>query len=260
MAPRSIQFYLDREKEKENFNKMDEVSTELATGRAGFYLDYTLRTDAADYQKYFQPRVVTFGPVHHGQPKYERAEKFKLIMAGNFIRYSDQQRHDLLSKIADRFYVLRASYNWEVTKKYDNDYLAWMFFIDGCSMLQFIHERHTRGSSQAPFDEQDLFLLENQIPYEVLRLLMESSTKFEEFSTSVHKFVQRQFSTTQSAHESNSAIIEIANGPVIETYSHTPTPTPTHLLDLLRKLFSGDKDNTVTERDMQRSSTFALLN
>ena len=77
---------------------------------------------------------------------------------------------------------MKKGFDEEVIESYDDESLARLLFVDGCTLIQFIDYfvrnkfkelRINRG--QAEMINQDLFLLENQIPFHVLSLLLESS-------------------------------------------------------------------------------------
>ncbi|XP_008240772.1 PREDICTED: UPF0481 protein At3g47200-like [Prunus mume] len=146
--------------------------------------------------KYYEPRVAAIGPFHHGiKPKYQQAEKIKLQLAGNFVLDSKQNDADLLKKVEEKIKDLRECYDEEATKDFDDDSLAWMLFVDGCSTLEFIYkyddlECFGIKRDQVAFAEQDMFLLENQLPYQLLKLLMSSSSIHEDLKDSIEKFVQ----------------------------------------------------------------------
>ncbi|XP_034225522.1 UPF0481 protein At3g47200-like [Prunus dulcis] len=151
--------------------------------------------DHKNFEKYYEPRVAAIGPFHHGKPKYEQAEKVKRHLAANFVKDSEQNDADLLKKVEENIKGLKECYDEEATKKYDDDSLAWMLFIDGCSTLEFIYKYEKLESfkikrDQVAFAEQDMFLLENQLPYLLLKLLMSSSSKHEELKESIERFVQ----------------------------------------------------------------------
>ncbi|KAI5318037.1 hypothetical protein L3X38_037745 [Prunus dulcis] len=145
--------------------------------------------------KYYEPRVAAIGPFHHGsKPKYEHAEKIKLQLAVNFVNDSEQKDADL-PKVQEKIKDLRECYDEEATKDFDDDSLAWMLFVDGCSTLEFIYKHEKLESfkikrDQVAFAEQDMFLLENQLPYQLLELLMISSRKYKDLKDSIEMFVQ----------------------------------------------------------------------
>ena len=39
-----------------------------------------------NFEMNYEPRVASFGPIHHGTPKYQLGEKYKLILTYEFIR------------------------------------------------------------------------------------------------------------------------------------------------------------------------------
>ncbi|KAL6272734.1 hypothetical protein ACE6H2_023426 [Prunus campanulata] len=146
--------------------------------------------------KYYEPRVVAIGPFHHGsKPKYEQAEKIKLQLAANFVKDSEQNDANLLKTVEENIKDLRECYDEEATKGFDDDSLAWMLFVDGCSTLEFIYKYDDLESfnikrDQVAFAEQDMFLLENQLPYQLLKLLMSSSNIHGDLKDSIERFVQ----------------------------------------------------------------------
>ncbi|BFG37920.1 hypothetical protein CerSpe_241940 [Prunus speciosa] len=178
--------------------------------------------DHKNSDKYYQPKVTAFGPIHHGEPKYERAEKRKLELAVHFVRDSEQNEADLLKKVDVNIKVLRECYDEEATKDYDDDSLAWMLFVDGCSTLEFIYKYDNLESfkikrDQVAFAEQDMFLLENQLPYQLLKHLMISSRHYEHWKYSIESFVQMHIGDQKQ---------ELQPGATME-------PEPTHLLEHL---------------------------
>ncbi|PQP92116.1 UPF0481 protein [Prunus yedoensis var. nudiflora] len=136
------------------------------------------------------------GPIHHD--KCIEAEKLKYTLAADFIKDSGCTYDQLYKQILDRSAELKDCYDNEATKCYDDDEtLAWMLFIDGCSTLQFMHkidrlEEFGMNRTQVAFPRLDLFLLENQLPYQVPELLMSSTTKKQELFSSIQSFVSMQ--------------------------------------------------------------------
>ncbi|XP_017629938.1 UPF0481 protein At3g47200-like isoform X2 [Gossypium arboreum] len=98
---------------------------------------------------------------------------------------------------------LKKCYDPQELEKYsdDDEKLAWMFFVDGCAILQAVYMRY--GNSDDFYDVygqlfikndlltfvySDLFLLENQLPFRVLELLT-SSIKGKEFTKAIIRFI-----------------------------------------------------------------------
>ncbi|KAH7511777.1 hypothetical protein FEM48_Zijuj12G0018700 [Ziziphus jujuba var. spinosa] len=157
--------------------------------------------DRKNFEKYFEPRAVSLGPLHHGKPNLQVAEKYKPKLTKRFIkdRGTDKGK-DLYKKIWNNIKELRDCFDEEVTKNWDNETLAWMLFLDGCSTLQFIHslvrnelKKFKIKNDQIAFSQQDLFLLENQLPYRLLKLLMNDDNNQKnsknEYEESIKKFI-----------------------------------------------------------------------
>ncbi|KAM1556489.1 hypothetical protein PS2_039848 [Malus domestica] len=191
--------------------------------------------DHKNLDKYYEPRVVALGPRHHGKEKYKQAEKVKLQLTEHFIKDSEQTNNDetLLKNVEDKIKELRECYDEEATKDHDDEALAWMLFVDGCSTLEFMHkyeelEVFKIKRDQVAFVEQDMFLLENQLPYQLLELLISSSNKRVDLEASIEEFVKKHGGAP------------VVQGPAVER-------KPTHLLDLLRTRMVGRPPSLSTE-------------
>ncbi|KAI4346917.1 hypothetical protein L6164_007780 [Bauhinia variegata] len=104
-----------------------------------------------------------------------------------------------------------------------------MLSVDGCAVLQIMEKANLSKLEDliVKIDIQvivrDLFLLENQLPYELLVLLSEDELKLRK---SMYQFceLQRTFTLSESPH-----------GPLFREPEHPPT----HLLDCLRTYILG---------------------
>ncbi|XP_059428806.1 UPF0481 protein At3g47200-like [Corylus avellana] len=194
-----------------------------------------LLRDHKSFVKYFEPRVVSLGPMHHGNPKYHLGEMYKHKLAYEFVKQFgcndgntlDDDINYLHGKIKKEIKQLRGCFEEEVTKNYDDEALAWMLFVDGCAILQYIfcaaknkfEELNIKNDSVA-FAQQDLFLLENQVPYRLLKLLMRYSGKEEQLRNSIESFIQNvNYQQTEQQKQGER--------------------DPIHLLDLLRTRLLG---------------------
>ncbi|KAI4300863.1 hypothetical protein L6164_034191 [Bauhinia variegata] len=132
--------------------------------------------------------------------------------------------------------VIEQCYSDEVIEEYkDNKYeaLAWMLFVDGCSVLELMKEADVEKPEalKIKIDQlilmlQDLLLLENQIPFQLLKLFCPEQ---DELFKSMNKFVKLHHMVNRDL-----------------TYQPgTNSPQPTHLLDYLRKKILGDDQTTI---------------
>jgi len=199
-----------------------------------------LLRDHKHFVKYFEPRVASLGPIHHSNPKYQLGEKYKLRLAYEFVQGCGNNIN-LLYEVEKKIKELRECFEDGVTKKYDDEELAWMLFVDGCAILQYIFcaanrkfKEYNMKDDSVAFAQQDLFLLENQVPYRLLNVLMSLSGKEDKLRESIENFIrnvtyqqtelQRNVNKGESSHDSQ------------------PQPKerePTHLLDLLRTILLG---------------------
>ena len=133
--------------------------------------------------QWIQPSVVSIGPYYYKHKNLRKAQKLKSLHAEKFIKESSQEIDNLYHRIKTETPQLKKCYdNLEVSKYTDNQ-LATMFLLDGCFLLHFINcSREEDGFSNLDFTnheiayiKQDLFLLENQLPYKVLKLLLEEA-------------------------------------------------------------------------------------
>ncbi|XP_075639321.1 UPF0481 protein At3g47200-like [Castanea sativa] len=180
-----------------------------------------------DFGKYCEPRVVSIGPIHHGKPKYRLAEEYKLTLAEYFIIESGKTHKELYMVIKNNIEQLRKCFDEEVIHNYNDEALAWMLFVDGCATLKFIHsvvEKKVKDFKikygQVAFVQQDLFLLENQLPYQILDDLIKNSNEGEKLRKSVQSFIDMQSMRAETKGE--------------KTKETPPNKEPVHLLDLLR--------------------------
>ena len=155
-----------------------------------------LLRDEKNFQKYYEPRVVSLGPIHHGKEKYQLGEGYKLVLTYEFVNGSGKEIKDLYKKIEDNIKELRECFEEEVTKAYDDEALAWLLFVDGCAILQYIYcatkdqfKQLNIKTDSVTFGQQDLFLLENQLPYRLLKWLMGLSKMEKELRESIETYV-----------------------------------------------------------------------
>ena len=149
-----------------------------------------------DFHKNYEPKVVSLGPIHYGNPNYQLGEDYKLRLTNEFIKGSGKSMQDLYQKIKEKINELRTCFKKEVTEDYDDAALTSILFVDGCAILQYIYcatndkfkELNIKTDSVA-FGQQDLFLLENQLPYRLLTWLMSSSGKKEDLRKSIDIYI-----------------------------------------------------------------------
>ncbi|CAA2989025.1 Hypothetical predicted protein [Olea europaea subsp. europaea] len=144
----------------------------------------SLLRDIQSNEKCYDPLVVSIGPYHHGKKQLESFENLKIPAAQNFnlacdIKVSFKQLYEEVANVGES---ARKCYKKGSTEKYDDESFNKMMFLDACFVLQIILSE--TGSNQTEedllrpwcnhlvFARRDLFLLENQIPLLVLKVLI----------------------------------------------------------------------------------------
>lgn len=213
-----------------------------------------------DFKQYYEPRVVAIGPIHHGKPKiFDYSEMIKHRLAGKFMEEHGIDVHVLYDKIMANLEKLKLCYAEDVMKEknYSDDELTWMFLVDGCSMLHFIDcivkddsklEKLNIKKDQMAFAQQDMFLLENQLPYELLELLMNSVvqiTEKEAIKSSISSFICNNLMTMKTSPGGKSG-----KNTLVTSGEEKPT---CHLLELLRKELINFKSDKAVRSDETHS-------
>ncbi|KAK5787163.1 UPF0481 protein At3g47200-like [Gossypium arboreum] len=153
-----------------------------------------------DFKKYFKPKVISIGPLHHDDLTLHESKELKLKLAAHFVNKIGVDKESLYSNMKVEMDGLKECYDPQELEKYsdDNEELAWMFFVDGCAILQAVYMRYGNDDDDGKlfiknnlltFVYSDLFLLENQLPFRVLELLTSSSKNGEKFMKAIKTFI-----------------------------------------------------------------------
>ncbi|PPD86568.1 hypothetical protein GOBAR_DD16522 [Gossypium barbadense] len=94
-----------------------------------------------DFKKYFMPKVISIGPLHHDDLTLIESKELKLKLAAHFVKKVGVDGESLYSNIKKEMDGLRKCYDPQELENYseDNKELAWMFFVDGCAILQAVY-------------------------------------------------------------------------------------------------------------------------
>ncbi|XP_052877403.1 uncharacterized protein LOC128283992 [Gossypium arboreum] len=153
------------------------------------------------FKKYFKPKVISIGPLHHDDPTLHESKELKLKLAANFFNNIDVHKVSLYSNMKKEIDSLKKCYDPQELEKYsdDDEKLAWMFFVDGCAILQAVYLRYSHDCDRKSklfikndlltFVYSDLFLLENQLPFRVLELLTNSGDG-KKFMYAIIRFIE----------------------------------------------------------------------
>lgn len=228
------------------------------------------RPDSAEL---FEPRVVAIGPFHASNPHLKPMEKHKIAAAEKFTsQQTTDQQLELFMKEQFRHAALAARFSYYPLPEIDDEEFVNMMFIDGCFLLHFIDRSLTNKTEELSmpvhlhgFIMKDMFLLENQLPMEVLESLM-SGLKRVDLKKFVAKIIGEESGPSQPTSPSvqgrpelpaapkhvADGLIELEAGTAIKgapSATATPSsprkpkqPAPVHLLDLLRTEILGEAE------------------
>ncbi|KAK3218155.1 hypothetical protein Dsin_012125 [Dipteronia sinensis] len=188
--------------------------------------------DNTNFNKYLKPKVISVGPYHYKDTNLKISKPIKLKLAAMFIKETRVNKEALYLHIKNQIKNLRDCYAKEATKGYPDHKLAWIFLVDGCAILQFIFisaqpnsEMELRKlrikTDHVVFGHQDLFLLDNQLPYQLLQLIMRSTSKEGAFLESIQLFIFDYIKAPGQKYKRNDEILK---------------DNHVHLLDLMRKI------------------------
>ncbi|KXG24308.1 LOW QUALITY PROTEIN: hypothetical protein SORBI_3007G023900 [Sorghum bicolor] len=140
----------------------------------------SLQGIGGDNDRYIVPSVVAIGPYHHGSPHLQKMEEVKLAAAYHLCRHSGRSSSsmEVYEKILSVVDDARGSYDVKDPSVFglSNHEFAAMMFLDGCFLLQYMiggGDVPVLQNWMTPSIERDIFLLENQIPWLVLEVLIE---------------------------------------------------------------------------------------
>ncbi|XP_004511107.3 UPF0481 protein At3g47200-like [Cicer arietinum] len=133
-----------------------------------------------------QRLYISFGPIHHHNNNLKVGDQYKLLWKSIFVaehgKKFDPDANEacrlLHKKIEDNIEELKNMFTEDVIEGYKDIDLAWILYVDGCSLLYFMENVDDRcpEALNLKFDQlmyiwRDIMLLENQLPTELLEIL-----------------------------------------------------------------------------------------
>ena len=153
-------------------------------------------------EDYFDPAVISFGPYHHGKRELQEIDTIKDEVMLKFIKESGKSFPEFYYKVRNMNNDTRTCYVDCSMENYCDDTLALIILRDGCFISYlldivvnkkwdkvselFVNHGSSLGSNSVI---RDMFLLENQIPLAVLKLLM--SLRYNNNKKVIPKMIQQ---------------------------------------------------------------------
>nr|XP_009759190.1 PREDICTED: UPF0481 protein At3g47200-like [Nicotiana sylvestris] len=193
-------------------------------------------TSAEDYAKYYEPYVVSIGPIHHGKPHLDDMEKFKREVVRETVGRVGIPIAEVYAAVEKDLLSARNCYSPSPSECYadDRDWCL-MLFLDGCFIIGFLI--HRDGMNMKKHDRdlvcRDLLLFENQLPFQILHVLARAFAFTEDHLLDLTGLFLFNHLLTMSPYTTVPSYIEYDN---VRFLTHH-TPAPAHLLQNFRDLW-----------------------
>ncbi|CAA2997467.1 Hypothetical predicted protein [Olea europaea subsp. europaea] len=150
-------------------------------GRRMHRVPQIMRFKKYNEEDYYAPKMVSFGPYYHGLPELRMVEELKRKVLADFVSSSCKDLfYSQIFKLIDQ---IRNCYVGVSRDAYDDGALAEMMLLDAFFAIylieaylgyqqKFYHSHEHLGIAGRVFAVQDMYLLENQIPLWVIKLLI----------------------------------------------------------------------------------------
>jgi len=206
-----------------------------------------------NFEKHYSPKFLSIGPIHNGNTNLKLGEKYKLMWAAKYIENTRLNPRDLHKKIVDNIDELKGHFDDDVLtltgKSLEGfgsleEKLSWILFVDGCSLLYILDGCCSWMDDPEPMNIKldqldlvimDVLLLENQLSYEVLKLLWKDNES--ELIKSMMNFFNYLLARRgESQSEKEIDVVPNEGEHSVSIRNESQLETPTHLLDLLHKI------------------------
>ncbi|MED6131413.1 hypothetical protein PIB30_009634 [Stylosanthes scabra] len=261
---------------EENWERLEEVGKKLTGGevnkgsRPKIQKIPLYMAERVEFRRYYEPQLISFGLYHLSKQQLLQGKRYKDLWTAMYLQNTNQKVRDLHLRIRRHdwrpFYqyveLSRDSDTRETISVYGNprskdDYVAGVLMLDGCCVLQLLEKS---DCSVDPEQElmisidklvrvhQDLLVMDNQIPFQVLRLLCEDEARLKKC---LQNFLQvHGIETTpnlgkekpSSGQQEAQKIEVIVHG---QQDKDEDEDDPVHLLDYLRKALLMRDRNTI---------------
>ncbi|KAJ1277826.1 hypothetical protein BS78_04G032900 [Paspalum vaginatum] len=201
------------------------------------------------------PRIVAIGPYHHNRQELKQTEQAKHVAAYHCLRQSGRSVEELYSAVVSVADDARRLYDKDVMAGIGYEDFRHMMFFDACFLVQYmvwytdISDKEMDPSLRTFFFSNrsdinhDVLLLENQLPWQVVKTVM----RFRPLP--LDKFVAPWTTLLQDRHD-------VKKRP----FALDGTYQPPHLLGLLRFYIVGRSDAKLLPKKVAkiRSLSFSV--
>ncbi|KAK7364772.1 hypothetical protein VNO80_13514 [Phaseolus coccineus] len=205
-----------------------------------------------NFTKHYSPKLMSLGPIHYGNPKLQPGEHYKKMWAAEYIDSRNISPQKLHTEVVQNMETLKPLFDDDLFIKnstflgyYEQGFgtpeemISWTLFVDGCALLWILEhakldklEKMKVKVDQLVLVMQDVLLLENQLPFPLLKHLWRDSEK--PLKETMKEFLRCHHWATREEDK----IFE------------AEFPDPTHLLGLQRSIILHEpKKKNQTQND-----------
>ncbi|XP_061341099.1 uncharacterized protein LOC133287484 [Gastrolobium bilobum] len=234
---------------------VDEVSKPSILQRVPAYMGARV-----ELKEFYVPKFISFGPIHMLKPYVQQGLPYKIRWTEIYLQQTNQTFDNLFHRISDNRQCIEI-----LTGEYLNLLSKKMLVVDGCSVLQLLDRSIYPGDKlelsieQLVRVHQEMLLLENQIPYIVLKLICgddkDRLKRCMKNFLEIHRIVEAPRPSMMEADREGSR----EHSTVIVEEEEEEEEDPIHLLDYLRRaLLLRDQFYVSTGTLTKRNTTLHL--
>ncbi|KAF3643407.1 hypothetical protein FXO37_22027 [Capsicum annuum] len=141
--------------------------------------DFDPKKSTSDYCSDYSPMVVSIGPYHHGRSELQGVQNLKQELLDHFVSGSGKTEKDFLQDFRESVDIVRSYYMEEYTAGYSKEEFAKMMLLDACFVISINLKAHIAKTISSRLGKvvfslalRDLLLLENQIPFWLIKKLL----------------------------------------------------------------------------------------
>ncbi|GAB4851091.1 hypothetical protein Ancab_039925 [Ancistrocladus abbreviatus] len=204
-----------------------------------------------DSKDNYEPLMISLGPFHRKKPKLHYMEKLKISMMRRFIKGTGKPAEVVYHEFSEVARNAKRDYFvLEPEEDLDNDEFLRILFVDVCFLIQFIlaevrgdEYKHTEMERhEIAFVQRDLFLLENQLPFPIVKALMMLKFSKDEVLGMINNFIRNAFTVQRKQAPWHRRMKQLLQGTSEETHDENVRPhanaddgpEPMHLLHALQ--------------------------
>ncbi|KAK7330772.1 hypothetical protein VNO77_24972 [Canavalia gladiata] len=213
-----------------------------------------------EFKRFYFPTLISIGPFHYGRSYVEQGQQYKKFWTGMYLKNHNHTYDVLLDRVYNQLdhtnfrdlinhVDMPYNYIWDTPLG-----MQFMLMEDGCSILQLLErsldcenpeEELMVSTDKLVRVHQDLLLLENQLPYQLLKLIciqMDPGTREDQHDRARLNRCMRNFLIIHG--------IERNDDPSTVVQLEEEEEEPLHLLDYLRRALLR-RDHSQIHKEIQ---------